>query len=166
MPLVRRIAVGLTVATGLATAALVVPAGAGPKAVEVVGTGRSVAAPAAGTPVPAAGTGPVARASGRLAVSGSVVGLYPGATLPLALTVVNGRGTPVTLLSVTTSVANASKACTKANLVVSAYTGGAVVVPADGQVVVVVQASMPHGTGDACQGAVFDLTYHGKASTR
>jgi len=169
MPIVRRFVIGLTVASGLAAAALVVPADAGPQHHEFGGVGRSTTAPLPGRPASSTGDtvdAPLAKGSGTISVSGSVGGLYPGATLPLALVVSNMAGTPVTVVSVTTSVANASKLCKKVNLNVSGFTSGGLVIAADSHATVTVEATMALGAGDACQGAVFDLTYHGKATSR
>ncbi len=173
MPIARRfvvgLVVGLVVASGVAAAALVVPAGAGPRPLEFTGLGRSSAAPAppGGVTSTSERVGAAqSRVAGALTVSGSVSGLYPGATLPLPLTIVNASRTPVTVTSVTTSVANASRQCKKANLVVTAFTGGELVVPAGGHAVVTVAATMVTAAGNACQGAVFALRYHGRGSTR
>lgn len=168
MPLLRRLTVGLTVASGLAAVALAVPADAGTHHVEFAGVGRSTAAPGSGVlnsaPTPA-GTPPV-RETGPIHITGSVAGLYPGESLPLALTVTNARTTAVTVTSVTTTVGNASALCTKKNLQISAFKHGALVVPAGGHATVTVQATMALAAGNACQGVEFSLTYHGKATTR
>ena len=164
MPLLRRTVVGLTVASGLAAAALVVPAGAGP--LEFTGRGQSSAGPTGVRRVVSAATPANASSlrTGSVGITGSVSGLYPGATSPLPLTVTNAATTPVTVTSVTTTVANASTLCTKKNLHVTKYTHGALVVPAGGHAVVTVQATLVTAAGNACQGAVFRLTYHGKAT--
>jgi hypothetical protein len=166
VPTLRRIAVGPTVAVAaaaavLAAAVLAAPTGAGAGPLAFTGIGRSTAAPVATAPVGA----PAVRAAGALAVTGSVAGLYPGVTLPLPLTVTNRSAKQVTVTSLTTSVANASKQCKRANLTVSPFTGAAVVA-AGGSALVTVQATMALQAGDACQGAVFVLTYHGKALAR
>jgi hypothetical protein len=169
MPTVRRIVVGLTVAGGLAATALALPAGAGPRPLEFTGIGRSTSAlpsdPRNASPALPAGTTPV-QETGPVTITGSVGGLYPGATLPLPLTIANARTAPVTVTSVTATVADASKLCKKANLTVSQFAGGDVVVPAGGHAIVTLAVTMALAAGNTCQGAVFHLTYHGKATTR
>jgi hypothetical protein len=166
MSTVHRILIGLTVAIGLTAAALAVPAGAGPRPLRFTGVGRSASTPvtdgkaASGTTT--AGPSP-AVVAGSITISGSVGGLYPGAKLPLPLTIVDTMSKKVTVTSVNTSVADASKKCRSKNLTVSGFTGSRVI-PAHGQATVIVKARMAVAAGNSCQGAVFSLTYLGTAT--
>jgi hypothetical protein len=97
-----------------------------------------------------------------LSIAGSVVGLYPGATLPLVLTVTNSKALAITVTSITTVVSKASKACRASNVHVTKFSGK-LLVPADGEATTTVEVLMAHGATDACQAAVFPFRYRGLA---
>lgn len=102
-------------------------------------------------------------------ISGSVQGLFPGATTKLFLTVnnPNNQAMTVTALSATlTSVSGASGcAATASNLTISPYTGGTFDVAANGSAVSVgyIPLTLPSSVANACQDAMYNLTYSGTA---
>jgi hypothetical protein len=96
-------------------------------------------------------------------ITGRVLGLYPGVTLPLVLTVTNPNKFSITVTSITTTVRNASSTCLAANVKVTSFSGAAVVA-ARNTAHVTVHTTMAHGAGDACQRAVFPFHYRGVAT--
>jgi hypothetical protein len=94
-------------------------------------------------------------------IAGSVDGLYPGATLPLELRIVDRLRSPITVTSITTSVGSASRRCSASLVNVSDFSGHLVVQPGR-PAVAVVHVTMQHGTPDACQGTAFPLVYSGR----
>jgi hypothetical protein len=114
----------------------------------------------AGTPAQPATTSTAAR--GSFGISGSVAGLYPGAQLPLVLTVSNPEHFAIVVTSLLVTVGDAAPGCTAANLTVTSFSGQ-VQVPASGSAAVVLEVTMAHSATDACQGAVFPLHYTGLA---
>ena len=130
--------------------------GAGhPAVINVIGAGAAVVSPSPSTAVASGETG-------RFGISGSVTGLYPGASMPLVLTVSNHQEFAIVVDSITTSVGSPSPACASANLSVSQFTGN-LAVPAEGTSNVTVTVTLSHAAPDACQGAVFPLQYSGTA---
>ena len=129
--------------------------------ITLVGYGSSVpqGEKAPGAPAP----GAKARAA-SFAIGGSVTGLYPGLSLPLVLTITNNDSVTITVDSITTTVANASKKCPSANLSVTPYSNGTLVIAPGASGQVTVQAAMLHSAPNACQGVVFPLQYTGAAS--
>ena len=103
----------------------------------------------------------VAAASKRsFAISGSMNGLFPGATLPIVLSVFNPNNTQITVTSISTTVGNASSKCHAGYLTVAAFSGSLPV--ASGQTVsVAVDATMSHSAPNSCEGVVFPLHYSG-----
>ena len=99
---------------------------------------------------------------GSFAISGSVAGLYPGASLPLVLTVTNPLKEAITVMSIATTVANASSLCVSGNLTVSAFQGSLAIAPG-GSATTTVLATMAHAAPNACQGQVFQFQYSGTA---
>jgi hypothetical protein len=100
-------------------------------------------------------------------ITGDAVGLYPGATVNLPLTVTNPNSAAIQVNSLTVSLTGTDHpAClpNAANLTPSDYAGPPFVVAGNnGTAIVTVPVTMPHGSGDACQGTTFDLTYGGSA---
>jgi hypothetical protein len=140
----------------IATAALASESGAHGGTYAVSLSGRGTAAeqpPAAGAP---------ALSSTSFTISGKAGGLYPGAVLPLRLTVTNKLTVPIVVTSLTTTVGAASTSCGASNLTVTPFSGQ-LSVPAKGKAKTTVQVSMAHSAPNACQGAVFPLHYSGQA---
>jgi hypothetical protein len=151
-------------ASGLAAAALVVALAVtasrhGPDAyartVVLSGTG---AAGAPSQPVTA-----VAATAGSFPISGDIAGLYPGAQLPLVLTVHNPQHFAIVVTTLSVSVGDAAPGCTAANLTATSFSGQ-LQVPALGAAAVSVHVTMVHSAPNACQGVVFPLHYSGLAS--
>ena len=124
---------------------------------QLCGTGRPPGVSLVGTGAAAGGT------QGRFAITGSVTGLYPGASLPLVLTVANPEPFTIDVTSITTTVGDASAGCKAAYLSVASFNGN-LLVSAHSHATVAVNATLDHSAADACQGAVFPLTYSGLAS--
>jgi hypothetical protein len=96
-------------------------------------------------------------------LSGHVTGLYPGQRKRLVI-VVRNRGTrPIRVRVVTTRVRDASRACKARNLRVAAF-HGPLRVAGHRSRRIVVRASMRADSPTACQGAVFHLAFHGRAT--
>jgi len=95
-------------------------------------------------------------------IGGSVKGLYPGATLPLVLTVINTKAFAITVISISTVVSGPSSFCNASNVHVTGFAGH-LRVRARGQAMTTVEVVMAHGAPDACQGSVFPFQYVGKA---
>jgi hypothetical protein len=93
-------------------------------------------------------------------ISGKLTGLYPGATRELVLVVHNPQMFPIVVTSITTTVASPSAGCQASNLVVTAFSGE-LPLRARTSAEVSVPVLMRHVAPDACQGAVFPLTYSG-----
>ena len=121
-----------------------------------VATAVLVAAVATGTSEQASGVAPAFR------ITGSISGLYPGGPLSLRLTVTNDENFRIEVSSITTTVHDAAPSCPAADLAVGRY-AGPLVVPANGTRSTHVPARLSHAAGNACQGAVFPLSYSGHA---
>jgi hypothetical protein len=156
--------------------------------VSLVGTGGAVvsqAATGAGGPAPvAAGSTPVdpdhtVRAVGgpgaapvseairsnppdSFSISGGVAGLYPGAVLPLELTVRNRWDFTIRVRTIVVTVTGAASSCATGVLSVSSFSGGVFVHPGQ-SVEETVWATMAPSAPNACQGASFTLHYNGTA---
>jgi hypothetical protein len=107
-------------------------------------------------------TAPFAGPARSFTIAGTVSGLYPGEMLPLTLTVSNRLAASITVTSITTSVATASKACSAANVAVSAFSGH-LRLGARKSGTVTVDVTMARAASNVCQGARFPFTYSGKA---
>lgn len=115
--------------------------------------------------------GPAARATvpARLysvswfSIAGTVNGLYPGKTLPLALTISNPLPVAITVKSITTTVSNASSTCNAVNVAVTAFSG-TLVVPSHRSAKATVKATMRRAAPNACQGKLFPFHYTGTAT--
>jgi hypothetical protein len=152
------------VAAALASAALVaVVTGV---LVSVGGVGGSGTVPLSGSGLAAVGsdqaTAAPAAPAGRISISGGVAGLYPGASLPLVLTVVNPEPFKLVVTSVTTTVASSSAQCPGTLLGATPFSGKQAV-PAHGSAHVTVTATLAHSAPNACQGAHFPFHYSGLA---
>jgi hypothetical protein len=101
--------------------------------------------------------------NGRFTIRGSVKGLYPGKSKPLVLTVRNPQAFAIVVTSITTSVGTPNAGCASINLEVTQFAGN-LPVPAKGTAKVTVTATLSHSAPDACQGAVFPLTFSGTAT--
>ena len=96
-------------------------------------------------------------------LSGHVTGLYPGQRKRLVIVVRNRGSQALRIRAVTTRVRNASRACKARNLRVAAF-HGALRVAGRRSRRIVVRASMRADSPSACQGAVFRLAFHGRAT--
>lgn len=132
---------------------------------------RLGAGPSAGLTINGAGAASVsASTSGQappghsdaFGISGSVSGLYPGASLPLTLTITNREPFLIVVTSISTSVGKPKAGCDATNLGVTQFTGE-LRVPSGGAAQLTVTATLAHAAPDACQGAVFPLRYAGTA---
>ncbi len=113
----------------------------------------------------AGSTGPVAGPVkvGAFSISGSVRGLFPGASIPLVLTVKDKRSFPITVQSITTTVHKSAGGCPASLLSVTRYTGDLRLQP--GQVATVeVTVAMARTATHNCQGRSLLFDYHGLAS--
>jgi hypothetical protein len=110
------------------------------------------AAPRAGRPAAVAFT-----------IAGSTSGLFPGATLPLVLTVSNLQKVAITVTTITTTVGAASASCGASNVKVTSYTGK-LFVTAGGKAKATVHVTMAHGAPGACQNKTFSFVYAGLAT--
>ena len=105
-----------------------------------------------------------ANSSVTFTISGSVSGLYPGAALPLVLTVTAPKSYSITVSSITTAVKSQTNGCTSTVLTVSSFSGS-LSVPAKQSAQTTVLAQMDHTAPDACQGAKFRLIYSGTGTS-
>jgi hypothetical protein len=117
----------------------------------------------AGTPSPSQPGVALPTAPGSFRISGNVAGLYPGARLPLVLTVTNPQHFAIAVTTLSVSAGNAAPGCTAANLTATSFSGR-LTVPAGGTGAVSVRVTLAHSAPNACQGAVFPLRYTGVAS--
>jgi hypothetical protein len=101
-------------------------------------------------------------ASKSFAISGHVTGLYPGAVLPLKVTVSNPWHFGIIVTSISASVGPGRPGCAAANLKVSPFTGE-LKLGAGQTGYATLEVTLAHAAPDACQGAVFPLSYRGVA---
>jgi hypothetical protein len=101
--------------------------------------------------------------AGGFTLRGHVGGLYPGARRRLVLVVHNRSRRPLRVRSITTRVRNPKPGCSAANLHVSAFRGPLRVGPGRSRRVAVSVRMLLSSPG-ACQGAVFPLVFHGRAT--
>ena len=111
-------------------------------------------------PAPSSNASATANTSNAFTISGSISGLYPGASLPMVLTITDSKTYAITVSSISTTVSSQKAACGSGNLTVSSFTGS-LAVPAKQSVTATVTAEMLHSAPDACQGAKFKLLYSG-----
>jgi hypothetical protein len=98
----------------------------------------------------------------HFAISGRVTDLYPGATIPLVLTLTNENSFAISVTSVEVSVRLARSGCGPANIEVGPF-HGPVVVAARDSAKAEISVRMVENPDDACQGATFPLDYRGAA---
>jgi hypothetical protein len=99
----------------------------------------------------------------RLAISGHVNGLFPGARKRLRLRVKNRLPVAVVLHSIKTAVSDAGPGCARSNLAVGRYRGS-LRIEAHRSRRVRVRVAMSGGAPDPCQGARFPLRYRARAT--
>jgi hypothetical protein len=130
-----------------------------PSSALLVGVGRS------GSLLPPSPTGATAAAGQQtitFRITGSATKLFPGATVPLVLTVTNPESVAIVVTSLTVKVGNASSTCTASNLSATAFTGK-LSVPALGSAKATLHVSMHLSAPNACKGAKFPLAFSGLA---
>jgi hypothetical protein len=126
--------------------------------IHLTGSGAAAAAgPTTSEPAAAAGT------PAPFAIKGKVTGLYPGASLPLVLTVSNPEVVKIVVTSITTTVSSPSAKCPASLVTVTPFSGKHAVL-AHGSGHVTVTASLAHVAPNACKGVVFPFHYSGLAN--
>ena len=95
-------------------------------------------------------------------VSGSVTGLAPGASVPLVVSITNPFGISIVVQRVGAVASDASPLCTTDFLVIEG-TRGELLIPPGKTATDALVASLTPSAPDACQGAVFPLSYDGRA---
>jgi hypothetical protein len=103
------------------------------------------------------------RGSNAFLIEGNVSGLFPGAVIPVQLTVTNLEQFPIVVTSIRTHVSTPSGDCRSKNLKLSVFTGQ-LAVGGSGTATTTVLATMAHSAGNSCQGATFVLQYHGRGT--
>jgi hypothetical protein len=93
-------------------------------------------------------------------ISGSLTGLYPGASKPLVLTVTNPNNQAITVQSLTVTP-HATGGCTAGTLTTGPFT--AFQVPGRSSATTSITIRMSGTAGDACKGVSWPLTYSGTA---
>jgi hypothetical protein len=116
----------------------------------------------AATAIGSTGVGRAKRGQ-AFSLSGHVAGLLPGERKLLVITVRNRGRRALRVRVVTTRVLDASGACKARNLRVASF-HGALRVAAHRSREIAVPASMRVDSPSACQGAVFRLAFHGRAT--
>ena len=96
-------------------------------------------------------------------LSGHVTGLYPGQRKRLVIFVRNRGSRALRVRVVTTRVRDASRACKARNLRITAF-HGSLRVAGHGWRRIYVRATMRADSPTACQGALFRLAFHGRAT--
>lgn len=114
----------------------------------VIGDGQGTAGAQQGAPKP-------------FAISGTVDGLYPGASQPLVLTFTNPNDTAIRVTDLSVTVAAASPDCPGSLL--SFSTLAPLGVPAKGTASGQVDTRMSESASELCQGVRWQLTYSGTA---
>jgi hypothetical protein len=104
----------------------------------------------------------VGQRTGTFRIAGSASKLYPGATVPLVLTVTNAQPFVIEVTSLTVKVSNASAKCAGTNLKASSFTGR-LRVPARRSAKTTLHLTMQPSALDGCQGAHFPLSFSGLA---
>jgi hypothetical protein len=116
----------------------------------------------AATAIGSTGVGRAKRGK-AFSLSGHVTGLLPGQRKLLVITVRNQGRRALRVRVVTTRVLDAGTACRARNLRVAAF-HGSLRVAAHRSRTIAVRASMRADSPTACQGAVFRLAFHGRAT--
>jgi hypothetical protein len=97
-------------------------------------------------------------------IEGKAIGLYPGGTVQLPLSIENPNEEDILVTAITVSVTGTSaSACGTSNLQATDYTGPGFVVRAKDSGSLSLPLTMPREAPDACQGVTFILSYAGKA---
>ena len=96
-------------------------------------------------------------------LSGHVSGILPGEQRQLVITARNRGRTPLLVRSVVTHVHDPSTACSGENLQVSKFRGRLRLGARESRRIAV-SVSMSTATPSACQGAVFRLSFQGRAT--
>jgi hypothetical protein len=99
-------------------------------------------------------------------LSGNITGLYPGAhpNLPVLVTNQNNQDIKVTQIQITVTATNKSGCTTSStNLQPTNYTGPGFVVHANSSTTINLPITMPSTVSNACQDAIFTLSYGGSA---
>jgi hypothetical protein len=94
--------------------------------------------------------------------SGTVPGLYPGATLELPVLLENRNNFDVVVVELAASVAHASSSCRAGNVEIDDFTGRRLV-PENGTAVQTMVVRMHHDAPDACKSVEWQVTYSGRA---
>ena len=127
------------------------------------GAAFATAGPAEIEPGGAAPAHTATGASSSFTISGSVSGLYPGASLPLVLTITDPKTYAINVSSISTTVTSQKSSCSPVNVAVSSF-AGSLAVPARSSVHTTVIAEMLQAAPDACQGVMFKLVYSGSGT--
>jgi hypothetical protein len=98
-------------------------------------------------------------------IAGDMHGLFPGATLPLELTVYDRLSVPIVVSAITTRVASVTRSCAASNVIVTSFSGQ-LPVAAHRSTTVAVNVVMMHSTPNACQSGRFIFLYRGLANTK
>jgi hypothetical protein len=112
--------------------------------------------------VPIAPSNLVQPHGGGFLISGSVGGLYPGAELPLHLTVLNPHSFAISVRSISVRVTSTAAACPAAYLHAGDFLGQ-LTVRGLGTAHTTVPVTLIHSAPDGCQGVLFTLSYSGTA---
>jgi hypothetical protein len=97
-------------------------------------------------------------------ISGSVSGLYPGATKNLPVLITNQNNQDIKVTSVHISVTGSDMSgCGAGNLSATDYSGPAFIVAKDSSLTINLPVTMIHNAANSCQGATFALNYSGTA---
>lgn len=103
-----------------------------------------------------------AAASRGFEISGSVRGLYPGASRKLRLVVTNRHKFAIIVRSISTAVGSRAAGCRGSNLTVTRF-AGRLKVRAHSSAHTSVRVTLKSTAPDPCQGVVFRLKYSGLA---
>jgi hypothetical protein len=95
-------------------------------------------------------------------IAGGVADLYPGASVPLVLTVKDDRSFGITVSSITTTVKKSAGGCPASEVSVTPFSGNLRLQPKQASTVQVTVA-MARTAPRACQGRTFFFEYHGLA---
>jgi len=97
-------------------------------------------------------------------ISGSVTGLYPGATKDLPVLISNQNNQDIKVTNIHITVTGSDKSgCGSSNLSAADYSGPAFVVQKNSSQTINLPVSMTHNASNSCQGATFTLQYSGAA---
>jgi hypothetical protein len=103
-----------------------------------------------------------ADAVGSIPIAGRVRGLVPGVPRTLRLVIRNPYGFPIVMRSIAVIVGDASRRCSRRDVVSPGLTEP-LRVPASSRIAVRVPIKLRRATVDACQGVSYPLTFRGRA---